>query len=261
MSSELTPLLRAAIGFAYLGGALFVTIGLLASFRRGRLHPLLLLCISALSFCWIEAPYDWAVYAQFPPAIPRMPSWWPLNWTWGGLPASVPPGYVAYFVLPAVVGAALGRRLSVRYRWRRPITLLCVGLAVGFCWALSFNAILGARLGVFHYGRVIEGLALWEGTRHQYPLYDSLAMGVQMMVFSYLLGRTDDQGRTLIEVWADSRSKSLLRSSLLSIAAFVVVGHLVYLAVFAPHLATKLMGLQTVGPAESLFEGVPNQPL
>ena len=77
--TELTPFLRAAIGFAYVGGALFVVAGVVLSYRRGRLHPLMLLCISAISFSWIEAPYDWAMYAQFPPAIPRMPSWWPLN--------------------------------------------------------------------------------------------------------------------------------------------------------------------------------------
>jgi hypothetical protein len=259
--SELTPLLKAAISFAYLGGAFFVAIGLILSFRRGRPHPLLLVCISAISFSWIEAPYDWAVYAQFPPAIPRMPSWWPLNVTWGGLPAAVPPGYIAYFVLPAALGASMGRWLNSKLRWRAPITLLIVGLTIGCLWAFVFNAILGARLGVFYYGHVIEGLALWPGTKHQYPLYDSLAMGVQMMIFTYILGRTDSQGRTLIEVWADSKSKSRLRSSFLSIAAVVVIGHVVYLSVFAPHLATKLLHLQTVGPTEPLFAGVPNQPL
>ena len=90
------------------------------SFRHRRVHPLLLLCISAISFSWIEAPYDWAMYAQFPPAIPRMPSWWPLNMTWGGLPLFVPVGYISYFVLPAVTGAALGRWLSAKFGWRRP---------------------------------------------------------------------------------------------------------------------------------------------
>ena len=259
--SEFTPLLKAAISFAYVGGFGFVATGVLLSFQRGRLHPLLLLCISAISFCWIEAPYDWAVYAQFPPAIPRMPSWWPLNMTWGGLPASVPPGYIAYFVLPAVIGVSLARWLNSTFRWRAPILLLTVGLMVGCLWALMFNAVLGARLGVFHYGRVIEGLALWPGTKHQYPLYDALAMGVQMMVFTYVLGRTDAEGRSTIEVWADSRSESRLGSSLLSIAAVVVIGHAVYLSVFAPHLATKVLGLVTVGPTEQLFEGVPNQPL
>src|SRR5215813_1854668 len=259
--SEPTSLMKAAISFAYIGGAVFVAIGLVLSFRRGRPHPLLLVCISAISFSWIEAPYDWAVYAQFPPAMPRMPSWWPLNMTWGGLPAAVPPGYIAYFVLPAAIGASMGRRLNSNFHWRAPITLLIVGLAIGCVWAFVFNAILGARLGVFYYGRVIEGLALWPGTKHQYPLYDSLAMGVQMMVFTYLLGRTDSQGRTLLEVWADSKSTSRFRSSLLSIAAAIVIGHVVYLSVFAPHLATKLLHLQTVGPTEQLFEGVPNQPL
>jgi hypothetical protein len=124
-----------------------------------------------------------------------------------------------------------------------------------------FNGGFGARLGVFSYGRVISGLALFEGSKHQYPLYDALAMGVQMMVFTYLLGRTDSLGRTVVDVWADARSKSRLGSSLRSIAAFVVIGHAVYLSVFAPHLATKLLHLQTVGPTEPLFEGVPNQPL
>jgi hypothetical protein len=258
--TELTPLLKAAIAFAYIGGLTFVAIGAWLSLRQRRLHPLLLVCISAISFSWIEAPYDWAVYAQFPPAIPRMPSWWPLNMTWGGLPASVPLGYIAYFVLPAVIGAALGRRLSSKYGWRRPTTLLTVGLVVGFVWAFLFNAIIGARLGVFYYGRVISGLALWEGTKHQYPLYDALAMGVQMMVFTYLLGRTDPQGRTVIDTWANSKSRTRLQSSLLSIVGFIVVGHVVYLSVFAPHLVTKLSGLVDAGPTEQLFEGVPNQP-
>lgn len=259
--TELTPLLKASISFAYVGGAIFVLAGLWLSLRRGRPHALLLLSISAMSFSWIEAPYDWAVYAQFPPAIPRMPSWWPLNMTWGGLPASVPPGYIAYFVLPTVIGVFLGRTLIARFRWRAPVPLLVTGLVVGSLWALLFNAGLGARLGVFYYGRVIEGLALWPGTRHQYPLYDAVAMGIQIMVFTYLLGRSDPQGRSLIEVWADSRTRSRFKSGLLSIAAVIVIGHAVYLSVFAPHFVTKVLHLQTVGPSEQLFDGVPNQPL
>ena len=169
MNHGLTPLLTAAIAFAYVGGFAFVAIGAYLTYRRRRLHPLLLVSIAAISISWIEAPYDWAMYAQFAPAIPRMPSWWPLDMTWGGLPVSVPIGYVSYFVTPALVAAALGRRLSSRFHWRRPITLLGVGLAVGFLWAFLFNGILGARLGVFYYGRVIPGLALWQGTQTSVP--------------------------------------------------------------------------------------------
>ncbi|WP_067901817.1 spirocyclase AveC family protein [Nocardia vaccinii] len=258
--TESTPLLKVAIGFAYVGGLAFLAAGAYLSYRRRRLHPLLLLCISAISFSWIEAPYDWAVYAQFAPAIPRMPSWWPLNMTWGGLPSAVPPGYIAYFVLPAVLGVGLGRRLIARFRWRRPQTLLVVGLVAGFVWAFLFNAILGARLGVFYYGRVIHGLALWEGSKHQYPLYDALAMGVQMMVFTYILGRTDAEGRTVIDMLAERISANRVWSSVLSIVGVVVLGTALYGAVFAPHLVTKMQGRVTAGPTAQLFPGVPNQP-
>lgn len=256
----MTPALAGAMYFAYASSILFLAIGSYLSYRRRRIHPLLLLAISAISFSWIESPYDWAMYAQFPPALPRMPSWWPLNLTWGGLPSSVPLGYVSYFTIPALLGAALGRWLSAKFNWRRPITLLVVGLAVGFCWALFFNAFTGAQLGNFYYGYVIPGLAIFEGTRNQYPLYDSLAMGIQMMVFTYLLGRTDAEGRNVIDMWADKRSKTRLQSSALSVAAVIVIGHLVYGSVFAPHLVTKLGGWVTAGPTEQLYPGVPNQP-
>jgi hypothetical protein len=259
--SSLTPVMTAAIAFAYLGGLGFVAVGAYLTYRRRRIHPLLLVCIAAISISWIEAPYDWAVYAQFAPAIPRMPSWWPLNMTWGGLPASVPPGYISYFVLPAVIGAALGRRIGAACNWRRPLALLSVGLCVGFVWAFLFNGILGARLGIFYYGRVIPGLAVWGGTKHQYPLYDALAMGVQVMVFTYILGRTDPEGRTVIDMWADARSTSRLGSALLSILGVVAIATVLYAAVFTPHLVTKLHGQVTEGPKTHLFPGVPNQPL
>lgn len=261
MNDGLTPLLTGAIAFAYVGGVAFLIAGIVLSWRRRRLHPLLLVSISAMAISWIESPYDWAMYAQFPTAIPRMPSWWPLNMTWGGLPSSVPIGYVSYFVLPAVIGAALGRWASARFGWRRPIALLAAGFTVGFVWALFFNGLIGARLGVFHYGRVLPGLALFEGTKYQYPVYDAVAMALQMMVFAYLLGRTDAQGRNVIEAWANSRTKTRLQASLLSVAAVIVVGHALYGAVFAPHLITKLRGDVTAGPTEQLFPGVENQPL
>jgi uncharacterized protein DUF5135 len=260
MNTGMTPLLIGSVVFGWGSGIVFLAVGIYLSVRRRRLHPLLLLCVSAISFSWIEAPYDWAMYAQFPPALPRMPAWWPLNMTWGGLPSSVPVGYIGYFVLPAVIGSALGRRLCARFHWRRPITLLTVGLVVGFCWALVFNAGIGARLGVFHYAYVIPGLGLFEGTLHQYPIYDAAAMGVQVMVFTYLLGRTDSEGRNVVEVWSDKVSKTPLQSAVLSIVAVMVIGNVLYGAVFAPHLVTKLNGYVTSGPSGQIFPGVPNQP-
>lgn len=258
--TELSTAMQIGIYFAYVGGAFFLAVGIYLSVKRGRPSALLLLCISAISFSWIEAPYDWATYAQFPPAMPRMPDWWPLNKTYGGLPAPVPPGYIAYFILPTVIAAYLGRRLVARTGWRRPQTLLVVGLGVGIIWAIGFNCFFGPRAGVFYYGRVIEGLAVFEGTKYQYPLYDAVAMGVQVMAFAYLLGRTDAEGRTIVEAWADRRTSSRGRSWALSIGAFVLIGHAVYFSVFAPHWITKEAGLVDVAVPGQLFDGVPNQP-
>jgi hypothetical protein len=67
MSGQLTPLMTVSMAFAYIGGITFIAIGVYLTYRRRRLHPLLLVCISAISFSWIEAPYDWAMYAQFRP--------------------------------------------------------------------------------------------------------------------------------------------------------------------------------------------------
>lgn len=86
-------------------------------------------------------------------------------------------------------------------------------------------------------------------------------MGIQMMVFTYLLGRTDRTGRSVVEVWADKRAATRTQSAVLSVVAVVVVGNLLYGAVFAPHLATKLAGWVTAGPEAELFPGVPNQPM
>jgi hypothetical protein len=260
MNGASSTLLFWANLFGWSSGILFTLAGIYLSIRRRHIHPLLLLCISAISFSWIEAPYDWAMYAQFPPELPRMPSWWPLNMTWGGLPSAVPLGYIGYFCIPAVTGAWLGRRLSARFGWRMPFTLLTTGLIVGFCWALVFNAGLGAQLGVFYYAYVLPGLGLFEGTLHQYPIYDAIAMGIQMMVFTYLLGRTDAQGRNVIEVWADKVSKTRVQSAVVSIVSVIVIGNVLYASVFAPHLVTKQWGYVTSGPEVQLFPGVPNQP-
>jgi hypothetical protein len=85
-------------------------------------------------------------------------------------------------------------------------------------------------------------------------------MGIQMMVFTYLLGRTDSQGRNVVEMWSDRVSKTRVQSAIVSIVAVIVIGNALYGAVFAPHLITKQLGYVTSGTGEQLFPGVPNQP-
>jgi hypothetical protein len=176
------------------------------------------------------------------------------------MPQCIPLGYISYFVLPAVISVYLARWWSSKFQWREPIMLLTCGLTLGTVYAFVQNAYLCAKYGICRYGHAIEGLVIRAGTIYQYPLYECLTMGVTLMVLTYFLGRTDLAGRTLIEVWADSKAKSALGSAFLSIIGFIIVGNVTYLLVFAPNLATKVLHLQTVAAAEELYAGVPNQP-
>ena len=55
MNAKMTPLLEGQMYFAYVSGIAFILVGIYLSYRQRRVHPLLLLSISALSFSWIES--------------------------------------------------------------------------------------------------------------------------------------------------------------------------------------------------------------
>ena len=94
---------------------------------------------------------------------------------------------------------------------------------------------------------MIPGLALFEGTKHQYPIYDAIAMGVQVMVFTYLLGRTDARRPQCHRDVVGLGVEDQLQSALLSVVAVIVIGNVLYGAVFAPHLA-RSWGARSRGP-------------
>lgn len=242
-----------------LGGAL-IGYFTLRSVRRRRLDPGLLLCLGTLSIFWMEAPFDWAMYAQFHPDLPRGPRWGPLGLTWGGLPALTAPGYVMYIVTPCLLAVAVARRLSARFGWNGVRTLLAAGLAMGFLWDLPLE-ILGIRLGLWRFGRAAPGLVLFPETKYQFPLYVSLAMGLLFMGGTYLLGRVDDRGDTVVEGWARRRTSSPRGRMALAVAGSILLVHVFFVASFVPHLITKQAKLNTVVSHEPLFPGVPNQPV
>ena len=79
------------------------------------------------------------------------------------------------------------------------------------------------------------------------------------MTLAMTLGMSLGVRRTLHMMWGELVGVGLV--SVLSVVGVIVVGNLLYGAVFAPHLATKLAGWVTSGPTVQLFPGVPNQPL
>ena len=123
-----------------------------------------------------------------------------------------------------------------------------------------FNAGLGARLGVFYYAYVIPGLGLFEGTCTSTPSTTPSPWASPSWCSPTCWAGRIRRAATSSRVWSDKVSKTKVQSALLSVVAMIVIGNVVYGAVFAPHLVTKLRGDVTSGPSGQLFPGVPNQP-
>jgi hypothetical protein len=254
-----------AIGFTLACAAGFIGMSVgygTASLREHKVHPGLWLTLATLSIFWLEAPYDWAMYAQFREDLWRLPDWGPIGATHGQLPALAIPGYVLYFGVPTVIAVTIARRLIASRGWRAPQTLLATGLAVGFTWDACFET-LGTRIGLWRFARTAPGLVLWGDSKYQVPVYCFIAMGVPIMLFTYMVGRRDDRGDTLIEGWARKRFSTSNRARLLATGAgFVLMAHAIYLMTMIPHVITKVNGQQTTVSEEELFtdDGIPNQP-
>lgn len=226
------------------------------SVRRGSVHPGLWLTVATFSIFWMESPFDWSMYAQFHPDLAKFPAWGVIGMTWGGLPLIAMPGYVMYFGIPSVIAVKLARRSQ----WKSlPIRLLTYGLVVGFLWDMTFE-IIGTQLGLWRFARTAPGLVLWPETKFQVPIYCFLAMGLPIMVATYLTGRANDRGENLFESWSRRMGHAGWKPHLVSLIGFVAAIHLVYGISMAPHAFTKIYGLQTTISPEELFAGFPNQP-
>jgi len=234
---------------AILGGAAVVSI------RARRVNQLLLTSLSALSIVWLEGPYDWAIYVQFHPAFPRVPDWGPFGATWQGLPAMMPAGYLMYYMLLAVVASRVASLLVTRLGWHRPQALLASGFTIGFVVHELFT-LVATYIGLWRFGRAAPGLVVFPGTYHQFPLYDGLAIAITIMVFTYLVGSTNN----MVVQWAAHRASTPLQQALLTLVGYIVAVNVVYLLVFAPQLITKVAHLDTIVAPVNLFPGIPNQP-
>jgi hypothetical protein len=227
------------------------------SLRQHRVHPGLWLALGIFVMSWLESPYDNVMFAVFHPDFYRLPSWGPIGLTQGGLPVIAPTGYIMYFLLPAAIAVPIARWAFRRYGWRESYALLGTGLLVGMVFDGVIETGQASFLHLWTFARTAPGLTVFPGTAAQVPVTVYLAMGLFMMVTTYLLGRRID-GEPMLDHWVATRVAAGSGRVVAVGFAYVAVAHAVYLATMTPHVITKLAGMLTVaGPAQPYAEIAP----
>src|SRR5260370_404050 len=97
---------------------------------------------------------------------------------------------------------------SVAFGWVSGIMFLVPGIVIGFWCALMFHGGLDTSLGIFDLAYVVSGIGLFEGILHHSPIYDGMAMGIQMTVFTYLREWKNPQGRNVLQMWPEKMSST-----------------------------------------------------
>ena len=133
--------------------------------------------------------------------------------------------------------------------------MLVSGFTLGFVIHEAFTFV-ATYVGLWRFGRAAPGLVVFPETYHQFPLYDGLAIAITIMVFTYLVGSTNN----VVVQWATRRASTPLKQALLTLVGYIVAVNVVYLLVFAPQLITKVAHLDTIVAPMNLFPGIPNQP-
>lgn len=205
------------------------------SVRDKRVHPGIWLTLAIFAVAWMEAPYDRSMYVQFNPELHRLPAWGPIGATQGGLPVIAPPGYVMYFLGPALVAVAIANIVARRWQFGRPQTLVVVGIIVG----VVFDAIMqfgqSQLIPLWVFSRTAPGVTAFPGAQQQIPLYDLLAMGSMIMWMTYILGRRSPDGDTVLDPWIRRWATGTWSRAAASAVTYVVVVHVFYVYVYAPH--------------------------
>ena len=214
------------------------------SYKRGRILPGLWFVLGIFAMSWIEAPFDNAMYAQFHPDFHRLPAIGPIGMTQGQLPVIAPPGYIMYFLLPALIAVGIAKLIIKRFDTDRVNTLVSCGLAVGIIWDASIEGLQAQFLHLWTFSRVVPGLAVSNGMG-LLPAYIPLAMAAFIVFAAVVVGNTTPEGDSVVDVWAKSKTPSPVIRLALQATAYIVLCNVVYAATYLPHAITKYGGMLT----------------
>ena len=247
--------------FGLFGGGSLVLLTYLvrASVRARRVIPAGWLFIGFSSLFWLEAPFCHFVYASYSPDYPKFPhGLGPLDMVYGGLPIFTPLVYAVYFTFMPLICKTIAKWLYERNNWNHVRTLLASGFVFGFFIDFAVEQAF-TSLNAFHYECATPWGATFPGKFSQFPVYISLGLATMHALTTYLLGRIDDQGDFLIERWARRVTSSTATRAALTIAASVLLLHVFYLAIIAPHVVVRSEKWATTSVQDRFYPSRANQ--
>jgi hypothetical protein len=184
------------------------------------------------------------MYAQFHPDFHRLPAIGPIGMTQGQLPVIAPPGYIMYFLLPALIAVGIAQLIIKRFDTNRVNTLVSCALVVGIIWDASIEGLQAQYLHLWTFSRVVPGFAISNGMG-LLPSYIPLAMAAFIVFAAVVVGNTTPDGDSVLDVWAKSKTTSPGIRLGLQAVAYIVLCNVVYAATYLPHAITKYAGMLT----------------
>lgn len=164
--------------------------------------------------------------------------------TEGGLPVIAVPGYVMYFLLPALIAAVIANALVKRNGWSRVGTLLTTGLVVGMLWDFAIEALQAQYLHLWTFSRAVPGFAISNGMG-LFPSYTPLAMGSFIMGATYVIGNVTRDGDSVIDAWAKTRASSPGSALWLQAIGYIGFCTVLYFSKYVPLAIAKYSGMLT----------------
>ncbi len=215
------------------------------SVRARSMHIGLWMVIGVAAMSWMEAPFDNSMYAVFHPDFARLPKWGPIGATQGQLPQIAPPGYILYFIVPALIGVAAGKAVMRKYGWRQGNALLACGFATGILWDAFFEIGETHTAHLWAYARVAPGLTISPGGISQVPVYVFLAMAAFIMPLTYVLGAVDRDGQPMLMALVARRTSPGAARTVAMLIVSVMFTNVTYALTYLPHVITKSAHLLT----------------
>lgn len=171
------------------------------SWREGRMHPAILVMVAITVVAILMEPLiNWGMYLNFDTRAPHFP----IDTPWMRIAPNVEPmscfyGYPYYFLLPALLAAAIYRRLSRHAPdtswWRRhPLSSLAL---LGWLTGMVFDFLVELailRAGLYTYSQVWPVISIDVGKAWQFPALMAVPTIAATMSMSAVLLHRDANG-------------------------------------------------------------------